>query len=130
MSPLEKITDFVLGSPGWRAFINCAVPILSGVFTGVFIAQITGPNGLLWEKWATAWGLYPLAFLIIVLFLYNRALYRRETEVLKFADSAFCMAYVRSKCLPQAAERYKEMIRTGHGGELAQVMAELKKSLK
>jgi len=42
----------------------------------------------------------------------------------------YCLAYMRSKCLPEAAEKYKEKIRGGEGGELLQIMAEFKKSLK
>jgi hypothetical protein len=40
------------------------------------------------------------------------------------------MAYMRSKCLPEAAEQYKLLIKNGTGGELKQAMDELKKILK
>jgi len=61
---------------------------------------------------------------------YNRALFDHETNVLKFSDSEYCLAYMRSKCLPEAAEKYKEKIREGEGEEFLKIMAELKRSLR
>lgn len=117
-------------SPAVRAFMNVIMPILSGLLSGVFTAQITGPKGLEWGRCIDAWALYPLVVFALLLFFYTRALYLHQTHVLNFANPDFCIAYMRSKCLPQAAEKYKELIREGKGGELTQAMAELKKSLK
>lgn len=49
---------------------------------------------------------------------------------MRFSDNDYCMAYMRSQCLPEAAEQYKRKIRDGEGGELKQAMDELKKVLK
>jgi len=63
------------------------------------------------------------------MFVVQRAIYSRETEIHNFMDADFCVAYMRSKCLPEAADRYRKMIREGNGGEMKQAMDELKKIL-
>lgn len=130
MIDAQKIEKLLFESPGAKAFINVILPIMSGFFSGVFTAQITGAKGLEWWRWYEAWGVYALIAILVILFFYTRASYRKEARVLDFADADYCIAYMRSKCLPEAAEKYKEIIRTGNGGELMQVMTELKKSLK
>jgi hypothetical protein len=64
------------------------------------------------------------------IYWYNKAIYRIDRDVLKFADSEYCVAYVRSKCLPDAAEQYRIAIRTGNKGELTNAMSELRRILK
>jgi len=71
-----------------------------------------------------------LLLIVVIIYFYNRALFNHETSITRFSDSDYCLAYIRSKCLPEAAEKYKEKIRDGEGGELLQVMVELKKSLR
>lgn len=73
---------------------------------------------------------YGLLITTIVIYCYNKALYQIDKDILKFADSEYCIAYVRSKCLPEAAEQYRVAIRTGNRGELANAMQELKRVLK
>jgi hypothetical protein len=55
--------------------------------------------------------------------------YKHEREIAKFLDNEYCVAYIRSQCLPEAAERYKELIRNGDVGQLEQAMAEIKRIL-
>jgi hypothetical protein len=73
---------------------------------------------------------YGLCALIVGIYWYNRELYLYEREVSRFLDSDYYIAYMRSKCLPEAAERYKELIRNGVGGEFKQAMDEIRKILK
>jgi hypothetical protein len=88
-------------------------------------------NGLInWSLFYKANSFYGLIILSICMYLYNKSVYLYENQVSKFADADYCTAYVRSKCLPEAAEKYKESIRTGNGGELKQAMDELRKVLK
>lgn len=127
---LRKAVDIIMESPGWKTFFSVVLPVLSAVFSGTFVAEITGPQGLQWNIFYKAWSLYGLFALTVIIYFYNRALYKREKDISRFSDSDFCMAYMRSKCLPEAAEKFREIIRQGHGGELVQIMMELKKSLK
>jgi hypothetical protein len=73
---------------------------------------------------------YGLMVLVFIIYKYNRAVYLREKEITRFSDNDYCIAYIRSQCLPEAAVQYKRKIRDGQGGELKQAMDELKKVLK
>jgi hypothetical protein len=126
----QKAIDVVMESPGWKTFFSVVIPILTGVFSGSFILEITGQQGIEWLHFYKAKSFYALVVLTLIIFFYNRALYLREVETNKFSDVEFCVAYVRSKCLPEAAAKFREKIRQGQGGELIEVMEELKKSLK
>lgn len=73
---------------------------------------------------------YVLLLISAAVYLYYRALYLYEKNIEKFLDDDYCLAYMRSKCLPEAAERYKELIRNGQGGEWVTAMKEFEKILK
>lgn len=73
---------------------------------------------------------YVLIVLTAILYFYQRALYLREVEVTNFSDDDYCLAYMRSKCLPAAAAKYRQVIEEGNGDELNKLMKEFKKSLK
>jgi hypothetical protein len=130
----NKIKDWlnrnVLDSPGCKTFFGFVLPILAGILAGTFVSEISTPNGLDWKLARTAKSTYGLILLTIIIYKYNRALFLREKEVRRFLDADYCIAYMRSQCLPEAAEQYKRLIRDGQGGELKQAMAELKKVLK
>ena len=130
MATSNTIVNTVFDSPGWKTLFSVVLPIIAGVLSGTFVAELIGPQGINFKIFYKTYSFYGLTLLTIVIYLYNRAIYLREKEISKFSDADFCVAYMRSKCLPEAAERYKEIIRQGHGGELVQIMAELKKSLK
>ena len=127
---MNRFSQILLDSPGWKTVFSAVLPILAGVLSGAFVAEISTAQGLDWPGFYKAWSFYGLAGLIVVIYAYNRAVYHREIGTTRFSDVEFCVAYMRSKCLPEAAERYKEMIRDGKGGELAHIMSEVKESLK
>ena len=130
MEKIRQCIEFLFESPGWKTFFSVVIPIIAGILSGNFVAEISGSSGLKWSAFYRAKSFYGLIFLVAVIYFYNRGLYRHETEITRFSDADYCIAYVRSKCLPEAAEKYKQMIRKGQGGELLQIMVELKKSLK
>lgn len=127
---MSRIGQQLLDSPAWKTVFSAVFPIITGILSGTFVAEISTPQGLDWPHFYRAWSFYGLACLTAVIYAYNRALYQREIEITRFSDTEFCVAYMRSKCLPEAAERFKVMIRDGEAGELARIMGELKKSLK
>lgn len=130
MNSLSLWFEKTLESPGWKTMFFVVMPLIAGVLSGTFVSEITEANVLQWRLFYKAWSFYGLVLLVVIIYFYNRAVYLREIEIMKFSDADFCVAYMRSKCLPEAAEKYKEMIKNGHGGELIQIMNELKKSLK
>jgi hypothetical protein len=126
----RAIRQYIVESPGIRTLFSAVFPILAGVLSGTFVLEITTSSGLAWGVFYRTRSFYALSVLSLVIYLYNRELYLFEREVSRFLDSNYCIAYMRSKCLPEAAERYKELIRNGGGGELTQAMDELRKILR
>ena len=126
----NNIGDFVLESPGLRTFFSVMIPVAAGVLSGSFIIEITGPNGLEWSTFYTSYSFYGLGFLCFIMYIYNRWCYQQEKMVDRFLDDRYCIAYMRSQCLPEAAKRYKELIRSGDGGEMQKAMEELEKILR
>jgi hypothetical protein len=127
---LKDLKDLVLESPGWKTVFAFVLPLLAGVISGVFVAEITQNSIIVWALFYKASSFYCLLFFGLCTYLYNRAIYLHEREISRFLDTDYCVAYVRSKCLPEAADRYKELIRSGEVGQLEQAMDELKKVLK
>lgn len=125
-----SISNRVLESPGWKTFFSVVIPIVVGVLSGTFVAEISTPSGLDWAKSFHAWSFYGLVAMALATYVYYRATYLNEVEIERFRDDDYCRAYMRSKCLPEAAERYKEHIRTGDGGQLAAAMDEFERILK
>ena len=125
-----KICERIFESPGWKTFFSSVIPVFSGLFSGTFIFEITTSKRINWKIFYKAKSFYCLVFLVLVIYVYNRSLFLYKKKTLRFLDDDFCLAYMRSKCLPEAAEKYKDLIRNGKGGELKQAMDEMKKILK
>lgn len=127
---LKGLKEAILESPGWKTVFAFTLPILAGVLSGSFVTEITENSVIVWKSFYKSNSFYALLVLALIAYIYNRSVYLFEREILRFLDTDYCLAYVRSKCLPEAADRYKELIRTGDVGQLKQAMDELKKVLK
>lgn len=127
---LSDIKALIIESPGWRTVFAFIVPLAAGVLSGVFVSEITHNSVIVWKELYKAKSFYGLLILSLCMYFYNKSIYLYEREISRFLDADYCTAYMRSKCLPEAAERYKKLIRSGDGGELKQAMDELKKVLK
>lgn len=125
-----KFKERLLESPLARVTFHVTSNVLVGLFCGGLIYQISGPSGLHWLEFYRHSSFYGLLITTAIISWYNRHLYEIEKDVLKFADNEYCVAYVRSKCLPAAAEQYRIAIRTGVRGELTKAMEELQRVLK
>jgi hypothetical protein len=124
------VPDVILESPGWKTFFLVVIPALVGVLSGTLVAEITVAGQLDWSLIFRAGSFYCLSVVVLLSYLYYRAIYLHEREVLRFLDDDYCRAYMRSKCLPEAAERYKASIRAGDKKELVNAMRDLEKILK
>ena len=124
------IPDSLLESPGWKTFFAVIIPLIVGILSGFFVTEISTDDGLNWSAFYLTKSFYGLLGIVVLTFIYNRATYLYQREIERFIDDDYCRAYMRSKCLPEAANRYKEMIRTGDKGELVSAMEEFEKILK
>ena len=127
---ISSIRATILESPGWKTFFSVVIPIVVGVLSGIFVTEIATIDGLDWSLFYKAKSFYGLIVISMVVYAYYRAVYLYEKNLEKFIDDDYCRAYMRSKCLPEAAERYKEKIRSGEGGELEAAMEEFERILK
>ena len=100
-----------------------------GVYSGALIADITTPTGLVWRLAIRSISLYILVLLTGFQGWYTRRLLLYERETMRFLDNDYCVAYLRSICLPELALRAQERIRVGQGGEFKQAMDEIKQVL-
>jgi hypothetical protein len=124
------IPEKLLESPSWKTFFLVLIPIVVGIISGTFVSEITTSNGLDWSATYKAKSFYGLLVIAFFSYLYHRATYLYEREMERFLDDDYCRAYMRSKCLPEAAEKYKELIHSGEKGELVRAMREFEKILK
>jgi hypothetical protein len=129
-SILNKLKGLILNSPLFKTLIFGISTILSGVLASAFVVEISPSSELKWETFYRTRSFYGLVGLLILLYVYNRAAYAYEINMLRFQDRDYCIAYIRSKCLPELAERTRRNIREGTGGELKDAMDELRKVLK
>jgi hypothetical protein len=127
---LATIRNTLLDSPACRTFFNAILPIAAGVLSGAFTFEITYGSTIRWAVFYKTKSFYWLLALSVLIYIYNRAVYKRDTEVDRFLDVDYCKAYMRSQCLPEAAERYRDLIRRGKIGELQRAMTEVDNILK
>jgi hypothetical protein len=127
---ITRIRIAILESPGWKTFFSALIPIFVGVLSGTFVVEITVEGKLDWALFYKSKSFYGLCVVTLICYLYFRELYHYERQTEKFLDADYCVAYMRSKCLPEAAERYKEIIRKGNFGELARAMDEVERILR
>lgn len=127
---LKQACRAIMASAQWKLALSLLWTVASGVLASAFVVEISTPEGLHWSRTAHAPSFYALIGLAVVVFLYSRALYRHETAVDRFRDDTYCKAYMRSQCLPEAAQRYKKLIRDGDIGELEKAMGEVRRILK
>jgi len=130
MSRVTAIRTRLINSPAWRTIFASVIPLLVGVLSGTFVVEITTVSGLEWASFYRTKSFYCLAAATIVTYLYNRATYLHDSSVDRFQDDDYCRAYMRSQCLPEAAERYKALIREGRTGTLVAAMREFERILR
>jgi len=127
---VRQLWRLVLVSPEWKLGLSLLWTVGSGVLASALVVEISTPRGLQWSRVPSAPSFYALVGLAVIVFFYSRAVYQHETTVERFRDDDYCKAYMRSQCLPEAAERYRKAIRDGEIGELEKAMSEVRRTLR
>ena len=125
-----QIRQKILESPACKTAIFVASTMLAGIFSAIFITEITAPTGMDWAGFYKARSFYVLLVLTAFIYLYNKEAIRFEKNILNYKDTEYCMAYVRSKYIPEAADRYRKLISEGRVEELRQAMDEVQRLLR
>ena len=126
----NKFKEYTLTSPAFKTAAFIFSTVLAGILASAFVVEISPSNVLNWEQFYKTRSFYGIVVLAIFLYIYNRASYLHEKNMMKFQDRDYCITYMRSKCLPELAEKTRRNIREGSGGELKQAMDELNKVLR
>ena len=126
----RKRIENLLVSPLARTIAFVSSSIIAAILAGAFVTEITVSGTIQWSHFFKTLSFYGLVFQSILVYGYQRFLFSYERKVEKFADAVYCKAYMMSKCLPEMADKYIQMIRNGQGGELEQAMDELRRSLQ
>jgi len=127
---LEKFKQVLFEAPLIRLLIQITSNVLTAFFSGTLVYEITLSGKLDWNALYHASSTYCILFVVSLTAWYSKITYQLDTDILKFGDIDYCTAYMRSKCLPEAAEQYKQAIRTGNKDALANAKSELKRLLK
>ena len=128
MTPPQS-TSLDLTSPTVKTLFNVSSTVLVGVFASSFVAELSTPNGINWKHFYKTTSIYILLAVSAVIYFYNRHRHLQEVEVEKFYDKEYCLAYMRSKYIPQLAKHYNKLIQEGDLDQLEKAMADFKESL-
>jgi hypothetical protein len=126
----EGLRHKLYSSPSARTAASIFSAVGIGVFSNTLVAEITTPSGIKWTLFYSTISFCVVVVLSILTFLYNRWLYLYESDIQNFRDIEFCMAYARSRLLPEHIERYRQQIRNGQMGDFRAAMDELRDALQ
>ncbi|WP_156035602.1 hypothetical protein [Caulobacter sp. UNC358MFTsu5.1] len=130
IATVRRALRAIAASPRWRTALSVLLAISTGLVSGALINEITIENRVNWLFAFKSYNLYILIFFALLNYLYYDSIHKIEVEILKFSDSVFCIAYVRSQLLPDAVEAAKIRIRNGDTVEFEAAMASFKKVLR
>ena len=121
----------IIISPGGKTFAFFMSVILSGIICGWFTTEISSSGTFKWKLFYKFPSFYALITYLLIIYLYNRYIYKKGKEMLNFLDDDYCKAYIRSQCMPELIEQYKKSIRQGDLPEgLNDIHKEIKRLLK
>jgi hypothetical protein len=81
------IRQRILESPGCKTAIFVLSTMLAGVFSELFISEITAQAAIVWQDFYKAKSFYVLVFLTVLIYFYNREAILYERNVLPFKDA-------------------------------------------
>lgn len=125
-----RLIDYIVRSPLIKTFIFVISTIISGVLSAAFIFEISPLGKINWVLSYRVVSFYLIIFWVIIITIYNYLVCKKEIDILKFKDEEYCMAYIRSQCLPEIASKYKESVKIGNMRGLKDILAEVKRIIK
>jgi uncharacterized membrane protein YfcA len=126
MSLKQRIAD----APLAKALIPALLSAGIGVFSGSLVTEITVASELRWAEVPQTLSFYMLLVLTAAQIIFSRWVYEMDRDVMRFSETTYCLAFIRSRLLPEVAIRFGEQIRNGQGGELKRAMDEVREVLK
>ncbi|HEY5592779.1 MAG TPA: hypothetical protein VIK55_17390 [Paludibacter sp.] len=101
--------------------------ILSGILCSAFVTEITINGVVTWKVFYKTNTFWFIILYCIVIYFYNKVVYKYEKNMLNFLDDDYCLAYIRQQCLPELVVKYKTDLKSG---KLPKDVIDIKKELK
>jgi len=128
---MNKIKKSIKEYPEIRTGIFIFSVLISGILCSAFVTEISLNGKLIWKSFYKAYTFWGLILYSILIYLYNRFIYKFEKNMMNFLDDDYCKAYIVQSCLPELIDKYKNDLKSGKvGGELIDISKELKKLRK
>jgi magnesium-transporting ATPase (P-type) len=128
---MNKIKKSIKEYPEIRTGIFIFSVLISGILCSAFVTEISLNGELIWKSFYKAYTFWGLILYSILIYLYNRFIYKFEKNMMNFLDDDYCRAYIVQSCLPELIDKYKNDLKSGkEGGELIDISKELKKLKK
>ncbi|WP_156484627.1 hypothetical protein [Thalassospira lucentensis] len=104
--------------------------ILTAVLTGLFVSEISTPAGIAWKTFYKTYAFWPLVGMSWILYWHATHTVEQENDISNFTNEEYCLAYLRSQCLPELAERARKKIREGDTSDYEKAVSEFKETLE
>lgn len=123
---MQKWIENIIKYPEVKTIFFVFSVIISGVLCSAFVTEITIDGFLNWSLFYKATSFWIVLIYAILIYLYNRIVYKYEKNILKFLDDDYCVAYIRQQCLPELVDKYKKDLKLG---KLPKDLIDIKKEL-
>jgi hypothetical protein len=124
---IKKNAERIAKLPISKTIVFAVSVILSGIFCGTFVTEITVDNSIQWSLFYKTSSFWIILVYLFFIYLYNIFIYKYETNMLNFLDDNYCSAYIIQRCLPELVEKYTSDLKAGKSPE---DMIDIKKELK
>ena len=124
---MRKIIEYITKTPEMKTIIFVLSVILSGILCSAFVTEITINGVVTWKVFYKTNTFWFIILYCIVIYFYNKVVYKYEKNMLNFLDDDYCLAYIRQQCLPELVVKYKTDLKSG---KLPKDVIDIKKELK
>jgi len=67
---ISHYIDMLLESPGWKTFFSVIIPIITGILSGLLVAEISSPSGINWKIIYYTKSFYGLLTIVVIIYFY------------------------------------------------------------
>lgn len=117
----EKIVRSISNNPFGETVIFTVSVIGSGILCGSFVNSITENNIIQWKESFKVFPTYLILGYLILVYRYNKCLYKEKLEIEKFKDDDFLKALALKELFPEYIAKQKALIKEGNIGEFTNI---------
>jgi hypothetical protein len=113
-----------------KTIVAILLPIIIGVLSSIYTTDITTISGMKMGLSFNKLSFYLLLVSTLLLCVFYYLVYKYETDMLRYHDNEFCVAYIRSQLITEMADNYRRQIRSGQMTDLSQMMEDFMRALQ